>query len=96
MTECRLSVDVERKVYGVGCGSATAVGPLDFDCTGRGSYGFEEKRLSQLPDPSKRDGPGMTVGEQQKLKNELTNTRDRQNSQVKARGGAAQPKSKKP
>jgi hypothetical protein len=50
----------------------------------------------QLPDPSKRDGPGMTVGEQQKLKNELTNTRDRQNSQVKARGGAAQPKSKKP
>jgi hypothetical protein len=30
----RLSVDVERKVYGVGCGSTIAVRPLDFACTG--------------------------------------------------------------
>jgi hypothetical protein len=50
----------------------------------------------QLPDPSKRDGPRMTVDEQQKLKNELTNTRDRQSSQAKAKDGAVRPKSKKP
>jgi hypothetical protein len=50
----------------------------------------------QLPDPSKRDGPRMTVDEQQKLKNELTNTRDRQNSQAKAKDSAVRPKSKKP
>jgi hypothetical protein len=50
----------------------------------------------QLPDPSKRDGPGMTVDEQQKLEKESTNTRDRQNSQAKAKDGAVRPKSKKP
>jgi hypothetical protein len=38
----------------------------------------------------------MTVDEQQKLKNELTNARDRQSSQVKAKDGAVRPKSKKP
>jgi hypothetical protein len=41
----------------------------------------------QLPDPSTRDGPRMTVDEQQKLKNELTNTRDRQSSQAKLKMG---------
>ena len=50
----------------------------------------------QLPDPSRRDGPRMTVDEQQKLKNELTNARDRQSSQAKAKDGAVRPKSKKP
>jgi hypothetical protein len=38
----------------------------------------------------------MTVDEQQKLKNELTNARDRQSSQAKAKDGAVRPKSKKP
>jgi hypothetical protein len=44
----------------------------------------------------KRDKPAMTVDEQSKLKKELNVARDRQNPQVKARDGAAQPKSKKP
>ena len=46
--------------------------------------------------PPRRDKPAMTVDEQSKLKKELNDARDRQNSQVKARDGAAQPKSKKP
>jgi hypothetical protein len=80
----------------------SAAAPLLLSCLSISIARAEEATVSkksaypQLPDPSKRDGPRMTVGEQQKLKNELTNTRDRQNSHVKARGGAAQPKSKKP
>jgi hypothetical protein len=36
----------------------------------------------------------LTVNEQSKLKEELINARNRQNSQVKAKDGAAQHKSK--
>lgn len=43
-----------------------------------------------------REKPALTVNEQSKLKEELINARDRQTSQVKAKDGAAQPKSKKP
>jgi hypothetical protein len=46
--------------------------------------------------PSKRDKPAITVDEQSKLKKELKDAYDRQNSQAKARDGAAQQKSKKP
>jgi hypothetical protein len=46
--------------------------------------------------PSAREKPALTVNEQSKLKEELINARNRQNSQVKAKDGAAQPKSKKP
>jgi hypothetical protein len=46
--------------------------------------------------PPAREKPALTVNEQSKLKEELINARDRQTSQVKARDGAAQPKSKKP
>jgi hypothetical protein len=38
--------------------------------------------------------PGMTAGEQEKLKNDLINARER--SQVKAKENAARPKPKKP
>jgi hypothetical protein len=43
-----------------------------------------------------REKPALTVNEQSKLKKELVKARDRQTSQVKARDGAAQAKSKKP
>jgi hypothetical protein len=46
--------------------------------------------------PAKRDKPPITVDEQSKIKKELNDARDRQNSQAKARDGPAQPKSKKP
>jgi hypothetical protein len=46
--------------------------------------------------PPTREKPALTVNEQSKLKEELTNARNRQTSQVKARDGTAQPKSKKP
>jgi hypothetical protein len=46
--------------------------------------------------PPKRDKPAMTVDEPSKFKKELNDARDRQNSQVNARDGAAPPKSKKP
>jgi hypothetical protein len=46
--------------------------------------------------PPAREKPALTVNEQSKLKEELMNARNRQNSQVKAKDGAAQPKSKKP
>jgi hypothetical protein len=49
----------------------------------------------QLPDPSTRDRPGMTVDEQEKLKKELIDARNRQ-SQVKAKESAAHAKAKKP
>jgi hypothetical protein len=46
--------------------------------------------------PAKRDKPSpITVDEQSKLKKELNDARDRQNSQVKGGDGAAQQKSKK-
>jgi hypothetical protein len=45
--------------------------------------------------PLKRDKPPITVDEQSKLKKELNDARDRQNSQVKGRDGAAQQKSQK-
>jgi hypothetical protein len=45
--------------------------------------------------PLKRDKPPIAVDEQSKLKKELNDARDRQNSQVKARDGAAPQKSKK-
>jgi hypothetical protein len=46
--------------------------------------------------PRKSDKPAMTVDEQSKLKKELNDARDRQNSQAKAKDGAVRPKSKKP
>jgi hypothetical protein len=46
--------------------------------------------------PPNREKPALTVNEQSKLKEELINARNRQNSQVKAKDGAAQSKSKKP
>jgi hypothetical protein len=46
--------------------------------------------------PPNREKPALTVNEQSKLKEELINARNRQNSQVKAKEGAAQSKSKKP
>jgi hypothetical protein len=46
--------------------------------------------------PPKREKPAMTVDEQSKLKEELNDARDRLNSPVKVRNGAARPKSKKP
>jgi hypothetical protein len=46
--------------------------------------------------PPHREKPALTVNEQSKLKEELINARNRQNSQVKAKDGAAQSKSKKP
>jgi hypothetical protein len=46
--------------------------------------------------PAKPDKPSpITVDEQSKLKKELNDARDRQNSQVKGGDGAAQQKSKK-
>jgi len=46
--------------------------------------------------PAKSDKPSpITVDEQSKLKKELNDARDRQNSQVKGGDGAAQQKSKK-
>ena len=47
----------------------------------------------QLPNPSTRDRPGMTVDEQEKLKKELIDARNRQ---VKAKESAAHAKAKKP
>jgi len=49
----------------------------------------------QLPDSSTRDRPGMTVDQQEKLKKELIDARNRQ-SQVKAKESAAHAKAKKP
>jgi hypothetical protein len=49
----------------------------------------------QLPDPSTRDKPAMTVDEQQKLKKELIDARNRQ-SQVKSKESAGRPKAKRP
>jgi hypothetical protein len=46
--------------------------------------------------PPKPDRPAITVDEQSKLKKELNDARDQQNSPMKARHGAAQSKSKKP
>src|SRR6266567_3683437 len=46
--------------------------------------------------PPKREKPAMTAEEQSKLKKELLDTRDRQTSHAKARGGVARPKSIKP
>ena len=46
--------------------------------------------------PPKRDEPTMTVDEQSKLKKELSDARDRQTSNVKAKEAAQRSKSKKP
>jgi hypothetical protein len=46
--------------------------------------------------PPKREKPAITAEEQSKLKKELMDTRDRQTSHAKARGGVAPPKSIKP
>jgi hypothetical protein len=66
-----LSVDVERKVYGVGCGSLLLSGLSISIARAEEATVSKKSAYPQLPDPSKRDGPGMTVGEQQKLKNEF-------------------------
>jgi hypothetical protein len=42
--------------------------------------------------PPRPEKPAMTADEQSKLKKDLTATRDRQASDVKARGGATRPK----
>ena len=56
-----------------------------------------ESAYSNVGDlPAKSDKPSpITVDEQSKLKKELNDARDRQNSQVKGGDGAAQQKSKK-
>ena len=46
--------------------------------------------------PPMRDEPTMTVDEQSKLKKELSDARDRQTSNVKAKDDAQRSKSKKP
>ncbi len=46
--------------------------------------------------PPKREKPAMTPDERSKLQKELIAARDRQMSDVKARGGAAPPKTIKP
>jgi len=46
--------------------------------------------------PPKREKPAMTPDERSKLQKELIAARDRQTSDVKARGGAAPPKTIKP
>jgi hypothetical protein len=46
--------------------------------------------------PPKREKPAMTADERAKLMKELTAARDRQTSQVKAKGSAPRPKPVKP
>jgi hypothetical protein len=46
--------------------------------------------------PPKRDEPTMTVDEQSKLKKELSDARDRQTSNAKAKDDAQRSKSKEP
>ncbi len=52
---------------------------------------------AQLDQPPPRETPALTADEVSKLKKDLTITRDRQNSQVKAKEATPAPKkSKKP
>lgn len=64
------------------CGSAP--------CAAESSYPPVEEQ------PPAREKPALTVDQQSKLKEELINARDRQNSQVKAKDSAVRPKSKRP
>jgi hypothetical protein len=79
-----------------GCAISTASSSL---MDARAEAGALPKTSDYLPVedlPPKREKPAMTADERSKLQKELIAVRDRQTSDVKARGGAARPKPIKP
>jgi hypothetical protein len=79
-----------------GCATSSVGSPL---MDARAQATAPPKTSAYLPVedlPPKREKPAMTPDERSKLQKELIAARDRQTSNVKARGGAAPPKPIKP
>ena len=79
-----------------GCATSSVGSPL---MDSRAQATAPPKTSAYLPVedlPPKREKPAMTPDERSKLQKELIAARDRQTSDVKARGGAAPPKTIKP